>query len=67
LLKEVKKTMAQQDFEPDIIAQTENYGVWRSEEDEEELIFHIELGGITLHMTSEEWDEFVLLIKSAQG
>jgi hypothetical protein len=23
------------------------------------------LGGITLHLASEEWDEFVLLMKSA--
>jgi len=58
--------MSKQDFEPDIVAQTENFGVWRSEDDDEGLLFHIELGGITLHMTSEEWDEFILLIKSTQ-
>ena len=58
--------MSHQDLEPDIIAQTEHFGVWRSEDVEEGLLFHIELGGITLHLTSEEWDEFVLLIKSTQ-
>lgn len=58
--------MTQQEFEPDIIAQTENFGVWRSNDEDEGLLFHIELGGVTLHMTSEEWDEFVLLIKSTQ-
>ena len=56
--------MSDHDLDPDIIAQTENFGVWRSDE-EDGLLFHIELGGITLHMESEEWDEFVLLIKSA--
>ena len=28
-------------------------------------IYHIELGGITPHMTAEEWDEFVVVIKGA--
>ncbi len=58
--------MSKQDFEPDIISQTENFGVWRSEDDDEGLLYHIELGGITLHMTSEEWDELIVLIKGAQ-
>lgn len=58
--------MSKHDFEPDIITQTDNFGVWRSDDEDEGLIFHIELGGITLHLNSEEWDEFVLLIKSAQ-
>jgi len=56
--------MSMSDFEPDIIAQTDSFGVWRSDDEEEGLLFHIELGGITLHLTSEEWNEFVLLIKS---
>lgn len=58
--------MLKQDFEPDIISQTENFGVWRSEDDDEGLLYHIELGGITLHMTSEEWDELIVLIKGVQ-
>lgn len=57
--------MANESFRPDILAQTENFGVWKSDDEDEGLLFHIELGGITLHMTSEEWDEFVILIKSA--
>ena len=57
--------MSNSNFEPDIIAQTDNFGVWRSDDTEEGLLFHIELGGITLHLTSEEWNEMVLLIKSA--
>jgi hypothetical protein len=62
---EGKAAMSMSNFEPDIIAQTENFGVWRSDDEEEGLLFHIELGGITLHLASEEWDEFVLLMKSA--
>jgi len=62
---EGKAAMSMSNSEPDIIAQTENFGVWRSDDEEEGLLFHIELGGITLHLASEEWDEFVLLMKSA--
>lgn len=45
-----------------IIAETDSYFVWRSEE-EGEYVYHLELGGVTLHMTSEEWDELVDLLK----
>lgn len=47
----------------EIIAETETYFVWRSDEDGE-FAFHLELGGVTLHMTSEEWDELVELMKA---
>jgi hypothetical protein len=57
--------MSKDEFEPDIIAKTDSFGVWRSDDEEEGLLFHLELGGITLHLTSEEWDELVLLIKAA--
>ncbi len=53
------------DLEPDMLATTENFDIWRSDDDEDGLLYHIELGGITLHFTSEQWDEFVLLVKSA--
>lgn len=53
-----------QEVELDVIAESESFAVWRSEE-EEGYVYHVELGGITLHLSSEEWDEFVVLIKSA--
>lgn len=46
-----------------ILAETDSYFVWQSEE-EGDLVFHLELGGVTLHMTSEEWDELVELMKA---
>jgi hypothetical protein len=58
-------SMFDNDFDPDVIAETENFGVWRSEDDDDGLLYHIELGGLTLHFSAEEWDEFVVLIKSA--
>lgn len=45
------------------LAETESFIVWT--DDQGEAAYHIELGGISLHMTSEEWDEFVTLIKMA--
>ncbi len=46
----------------DIIAETESYFVWRSDE-EGEFVYHLELGGVSLHMSSEEWEELVELMK----
>ncbi|MCB8942634.1 MAG: hypothetical protein H6658_02545 [Ardenticatenaceae bacterium] len=50
----------------DTLYETENYIVWRSEE-EEGTLYHIELGGVTLHLASEEWEELVLLVKGADS
>ena len=45
-----------------LMAETENFMVWISE-DEGEKLYHLELGGATLHLLSDEWDEFITLIK----
>ena len=47
-----------------VLSETENFAIWQSDE-RGELLYHIELGGITLHLISEEWEELVLLIKGA--
>ncbi|MCA9926709.1 MAG: hypothetical protein KC421_30285 [Anaerolineales bacterium] len=52
-----------ENFDPEVISETENFAVWRSEEDEG-YIYHLELGGITLHIQSEEWEEVLTLFKS---
>lgn len=51
--------------EGDILAETENMIVWRSEEEQVGFIIHVEMGGVSLHLMPEEWDEFVVLISSA--
>ena len=48
-----------------MLAETENFMVWLSEAEGEKL-FHIELGSATLHLLSEEWDEFLTLVKMLQ-
>ncbi len=49
--------------ENDVIAESENFIVWCGAE-EGEMVYHIELGGLTLHLDAEEWDELVTLFKS---
>lgn len=57
--------MAENELDSNIISETDSYVVWRSEDDEEGYYYHVVLGGVTLHLDSEEWNELVLLIKSA--
>jgi len=53
------------DFEMDVKSETENFAIWCSEEDGE-MLYHVELGGISLHLTSDEWEEFVMLVKGVE-
>ena len=48
----------------DILAETENMIIWRSAEDQVGFMFHVELGGVSLHLLPEEWDELLILIRS---
>ena len=56
-------TNNQQEQDDNVLAETDSYIVWQSEEGGE-LVFHLELGGVSLHMSSEEWDELVELMKA---
>jgi hypothetical protein len=51
--------------EPEILAETDLFAVWRSVEDSDGFVYHVELGGLTLHLTSEEWEELVSLVRAA--
>ena len=53
-----------ENMEVDMVAETENFAVWRSPDDEG-FIYHIELGSITLHLASDEWEEFLELMGDA--
>jgi hypothetical protein len=48
-------------LEVDMVAETENFAVWRSPE-EDGFIYHVELGSITLHLASDEWEELLELL-----
>ena len=45
------------------VAETENYIVWRAEEPDGELTFHLEIINVTLHFFREEWEEFLELVR----
>jgi hypothetical protein len=47
--------------EMDILSETENFAVWRSQEDDGYL-YHLELGSITLHLAADEWEELTVLL-----
>jgi hypothetical protein len=57
--------MMENEQDSNIISETESFAVWRSKDDNEGYYYHVALGAITLHLTSEEWNELVLLIKGA--
>jgi hypothetical protein len=58
--------MAKTTQEPDTktLAETENYLVWQADEPDGETTFHVEVNNVTLHFFKEEWDEFLLLVRS---
>lgn len=53
------------DAQNEAIAETDNYLVWEVREPDGEVIYHVELGAVTLHFFAEEWQEFMQLIKVA--
>ena len=54
----------QPEITTDTIAETENFMVWRAEEPDGEVTYHIELNNLTIHFFREEWDEFLKLVRA---
>ena len=46
-----------------VIAETENYMAWSAEEPDGEVTYHLELNSVTLHFFTEEWKEFLELVR----
>ncbi len=44
---------------------TENYAAWISHEPDGEIVYHLELGAVTVHFFEEEWVEVVELVHAA--
>jgi hypothetical protein len=51
----------EQDFDTEVIAETESYLAWRADEPDGESTFHLELNNLTVHFFTEEWEEFLQL------
>jgi len=50
-----------------VIAETENYIVWTAEEPDGETTYHLELNNLTVHFFTEEWKEFLDLVKAVKA
>jgi hypothetical protein len=44
---------------------SENYAAWVSHELDGEMLYHLELGSVTVHLFPEEWEEVVELVRTA--
>ena len=54
------------DISVETLAETTHYAVWKAEEPDEEVTYHVELGPVTAHFFAEEWQEFLALVREAQ-
>ncbi len=57
----MSKDHEDQDFETEVIAETEGYLAWRADEPDGESTYHLELNNLTVHFFTEEWEEFLQL------
>ena len=48
----------------EILAETNEYIVWRVEEPDGEVTHHLQLNNVTVHFFQEEWEQFLELVKS---
>lgn len=55
------KDMNDQDFETEVIGETESFLAWRADEPDGESTYHLELNNLTVHFFKEEWEEFLQL------
>lgn len=49
----------------EVLAETQNYSLWLSQDPDGEIQYHLELGAgnVTVHFFQEEWDEFVAFMR----
>lgn len=53
--------MADQEIE--ILAETEDFSVWRIQDSDGEMSYHVELGSVTFHFYREDWEQFLELAR----
>ena len=51
----------------EILAESENFSLWRADEPDGETTYHLELGAVTVHLFREEWEEFLELLDAVVG
>jgi hypothetical protein len=57
--------MSEKNSEPVIttLTETQNFMAWKAEEPDDETTFHLELNSVTIHFFTEEWQEFLELVR----
>lgn len=53
--------------ELEILAESENFAVLRTQDLDDEVVYNVEMGSVTLHLFQEEWDELVSVLIEARG
>jgi len=48
------------------LAETDSFIVWKAEEPDGEVTYHLELNNVTVHFFEEEWKEFLKLARALQ-
>jgi len=51
------------DPEVETLAESESFSLWRAEEADGEVTYHLEMGPVTVHFFGEEWEEFLALMR----
>jgi hypothetical protein len=54
-----------EEVQTESLSVTENYAAWISHEPDGEIVYHLELGAVTVHFFEEEWVEVVELVHAA--
>ncbi len=50
----------------EVLAETEDFSIWRIEEPDGETTYHVEFGTVTVHFFQEEWDQLLALVNQLQ-
>ncbi len=51
-------------IETSTLSETSNFMIWKADEPDGEETYHLELGTVTVHFFTEEWQEFLDLVRS---
>jgi hypothetical protein len=47
----------------EVIAETDQFQAWKVQEPDGEMTYHLEINNVTLHFFTEEWEEFLKLMR----
>jgi hypothetical protein len=57
----------QSEIKTETVTETDNYQIWRVEEPDGEVTYHLELNNVTVHFFMEEWQEFLALVRGLKN